>query len=149
MTHTLSHLLFLVIHFLETFCAPVLQLIIRLWMANIFWNAGVVKISDWQTTLALFQQEYKVPFIQPDVAAYLAAMTELTCPVLLVLGIATRIATIPMMLMILVIQFTYLNSDEHLYWLMLLGTLLCFGPGRLSFDYLLKRRNDPYFAQKP
>ncbi len=149
MTHTLSHLLFLVFHFLETFCAPVLQLIIRLWMANIFWNAGVVKISDWQTTLALFQQEYKVPFIQPDVAAYLAAMTELTCPVLLVLGIATRIATIPMMIMILVIQFTYLNSDEHLYWLMLLGTLLCFGPGRLSFDYLLKRRNDPYFTQKP
>jgi putative oxidoreductase len=139
---SMTHLLFTVFNLLERMVAPVLLLIIRLWMANIFWNAGVVKISDWQTTLALFQQEYKVPFIQPDIAAYLTAAVELSCPVLLVLGVATRLATLPMIVMILVIQFTYLNSNEHLYWLMLLGTLLCFGPGRLSLDYLLRRRHE-------
>lgn len=129
--------------FLEKFCAPVVLLIIRLWMATIFWRSGVLKISDWQSTLALFYQEYKVPLVPPELAAYLSTMIELACPILLAAGIAARFATLPMIMMVLVIQFTYLDSNEHLYWLMLLGTILCFGPGRLSLDYILRKKNDP------
>jgi putative oxidoreductase len=139
----MTRLLLPLFDFLEKFCAPVVLLIIRLWMATLFWRSGVVKISDWQSTLALFYQEYKVPLIPPEFAAYLSTAIELTCPILLAVGIATRFATLPMMMMVLVIQFTYLDSNEHLYWLMLLGTLLCFGPGRLSLDYILRKKNDP------
>lgn len=135
-----SRLLLPLFNFLEIFISPLVLLAIRLWMAQIFWYSGLVKISDWQSTLALFGQIYKVPYIPYDIAAYLATMTELTCPILLTLGIATRLATIPMIIMTLVIQFTYLQSSEHLYWLMLLGTLLCFGPGKLSLDYILRKK---------
>ncbi|MFI4954460.1 MAG: DoxX family protein [Gammaproteobacteria bacterium] len=138
--HLISRIILRSIHFLEDFAAPIILLIIRLWMARIFWYSGLVKISDWQSTLALFQYEYKVPLINPELAAYLAALTELTCPILLTLGIATRFATIPMLIMTIVIQFTYLDSSEHFYWAMLLATILCFGPGKISLDYWVRKR---------
>lgn len=126
-------------NFLEQYLSPVLLLSMRLWMAYIFWYSGLLKISDWHTTIALFQSVYNVPVISPTLAAYLTATTELTTPILLVLGFATRLATIPMLVMTAVIQFTYLQSNEHYYWAMILGTLLCFGPGKLSLDHWLKK----------
>lgn len=138
--HLLTRLIFSVFHFLERYGAPIILLIIRLWMARIFWYSGLVKISDWQSTIALFQYEYKVPVINPELAAYLAAATELTCPILLTLGIAARFATVPMLIMTAVIQFTYYNSNEHFYWAMLLATILCFGPGKISLDYWVRRK---------
>ncbi len=119
---------------------PLLILVIRLWMARIFWYSGLTKITDWQATLYLFANEYRVPFIPPEIAAYLAATAELTCPVLLVLGFATRLATLPLLLMTAVIQFTYLNFIDHFYWALLLTTLLCYGPGPLSLDFLIKKK---------
>ncbi len=119
---------------------PLLVLVIRLWMARIFWYSGLTKITDWQATLYLFANEYRVPFIPPEIAAYLAATAELTCPVLLVLGFATRLATLPLLLMTAVIQFTYLNFIDHFYWALLLTTLLCYGPGPLSLDFLIKKK---------
>jgi putative oxidoreductase len=126
-------------NFLEQYFSPIILLIIRLWMAHIFWFSGLIKISDWSTTLSLFQNIYNVPVISPTLAAYLATTTELTTPILLLFGFATRLATIPMLVMTAVIQFTYFQSMEHYYWAMLLGTLLCFGPGKLSIDYWLRK----------
>lgn len=126
-----------IVRIFKTIGLPILIFIMRFWMARIFWYSGLTKISSWQTTIALFSQEYKVPLISPDIAAYMATSTELVCSVLLVCGFMTRLATIPMIIMTLVIQFTYLDLREHYYWLMLLSTILFYGPGKLSIDYFI------------
>lgn len=119
---------------------PVLLLLMRLWMAKIFFFSGLTKISNWDAALFLFENEYKVPLIPSDIAAYLSAFNELVFPVLLVVGLATRFATIPLLVMTLVIQFTYEMSLEHFYWGFLLITLLICGPGKISMDYWIKRK---------
>ncbi len=128
-----------IIFFLEMFMGPLLFFFIRIWMAQIFWYSGLSKIQTWDTTILLFQNEYKVPFFSPEVAAYLSAGTELSCPILLVIGLVSRLAVIPLLIMTAVIQSTYQCSNEHLYWAMLLGLILCYGPGKLSLDFFFRR----------
>ncbi len=113
---------------------PAFQLLIRLWMAEIFWRSGLTKVASWETTVALFQDEYQVPLLPPELAALMATTAELVCPVLLALGLLTRLGALPLMAMTLVIQFTYLDRAEHFYWLMLLGQVVLRGPGMLSLD---------------
>ncbi|MBS0271144.1 MAG: DoxX family protein [Proteobacteria bacterium] len=127
------------LYFLEKYIGGLLFLTIRVWMARIFWDSGVCKAQSWPNTLMLFKYEYKVPVISPDLAAYLATITELTCPILLVIGFASRLAAIPMLIMTAVIQCTYLCLNEHLYWAMLLGLIVCFGPGLFSADFLFRK----------
>jgi putative oxidoreductase len=118
-----------------------LQLMARISMATIFWRAGQSKLANWDLTVQLFASEYKVPVLPPELAAPLAASVELTTPVLLVLGLATRIACLPMISMTLVIQiFVYPQSwAEHLTWMTFLVLLLTRGPGVVSADHLIKR----------
>lgn len=116
-----------------------LLLTMRLWMADIFWKSGLTKIMDWDKTISLFAEEYKVPVLPPELAAFMATAVELSCPILLVLGLGTRLAMLPMLCMVAVIQMTYPNP-EHLYWAMLLVTLLCFGSGKISVDYWLAKK---------
>mgnify|MGYP000246323472 CR=1 FL=1 len=123
--------------------SPAMLLIIRFWIANIFWASGMVKINDWEGTIYLFTYEHPVPFLMPELAAYMGTAVELICPVLLALGFATRLATIPLIIMTAVINFTYQESPEHYYWAMLLGVLLCYGAGKFSVDYLLCRKGCP------
>jgi putative oxidoreductase len=125
---------------LERYMWPVVRLLMRLRMAQIFWMAGQVKLADWDNTLSLFQDEYKVPFLPPEVAAYLATTFEVCCPILLTLGLFTRLATLPMLAMTAVIQFTYTQSPEHLFWALILGALLCTGAGPISLDAWIKKR---------
>lgn len=113
---------------------------VRAMMAKVFFLSGLTKVEDWSNTLFLFAEEYHVPLIPPPVAAAMATAVELSCPVLLVLGLGTRLAVLPLLAMTAVIQFTYLNHTDHYFWGMLLGVLLCFGPGRLSADHLLRRK---------
>ena len=91
-----------------------------------------------------------MPLLDPTVAARIAMIQELTIPILLFLGLATRIATIPLLGMILVIQiFVYANAyNDHLTWGSILVLLLTRGAGVLSLDYVLwriasKRRGSP------
>lgn len=125
-----------------------LALVIRIYMARIYFNSGMSKIQSWSTTVDLFAYEYKPPLLPPEIAAYLATGVELTMPVLLVLGLATRLAVLPMLGMAAVIQYIsytggipYLESsiNEHWHWMMLLGVLLLKGPGRISVDHFLRR----------
>jgi putative oxidoreductase len=111
-----------------------LMLCIRCFMAQVFFYSGLAKISNWSGTVFLFQNEYKVPIIPPEIAAYLAAGIELTCPILLVLGLFTRLAALPMLAMAVVIQLTYLSQVDHLYWMMLLLTIIFYGAGKISLD---------------
>src|SRR3990167_10669968 len=126
--------------FLEIFLSPLLFLAMCYWMADIFWRSCRSKIQSWATTLILFKDEYKVPCIPPETAAYLTVVTECVCPILLILGLATRFATIPMLVVTAVIQFTYLQYHEHFYWAIFLGLLLCYGAGPISLDSFIKKK---------
>ena len=128
-----------IVLFIEKYVGSLLFFVIRLWIAQVFWYSGMCKMQSWVTTLMLFKNEYKVPFLSPDFSAYSATSIEIVCPILLVLGLASRFAVLPMLVVTAVIQCTYLCSNEHLYWAMLLGLILCFGPGRLSLDFLIRR----------
>lgn len=125
--------------FLEKWMMPLLVLFMRFWMAKIFWYSGLTKISSWDATVYLFKEEYKVPIVPPELAAYFATGFELLCPVLLVLGFASRLATLPLLAMTAVIQFTYLDLIDHRYWAMLLCLIFFYGPGKFSVDHLFKK----------
>ena len=119
-----------------------LALPLRFAVATVFWNSAMVKLANWNTALELFAEEYKVPILPPEVAAYLAAGIELTTPVLLVLGLLTRVAALVLLGMVTVIEvFVYPQAwPTHIQWAAMLLVLLCRGAGPLSVDHLLWRR---------
>src|SRR3954468_7389623 len=122
----------------------IIQLMARFSLAIIFWRSGQTKLANWDLTLQLFANEYKVPVLPPEIAAPLAAAVELSCPVLLVLGLFTRLATLPMIGMTLVIQiFVYpMSWADHLVWMTMLLLLLTRGPPVISLDHLVKKTVD-------
>lgn len=130
---------------LGRFPLPIVQLAMRIGVGSVFFKAGLLKYSSWEVTLLLFRDEYKVPLIDPAIAARLATFNELTCSTLLFLGLATRIATLPLLGMIAVIQtFVYPEAwTEHLLWSSILVFLLTRGAGALSFDRFVARRFRP------
>lgn len=115
---------------------------LRLAVATVFWNSAMTKLANWDTAVALFVDEYRVPLIPPEVAAYLAVTIELTTPVLLVLGLLTRPAAAVLLGMTAVIEiFVYpLAWPTHVQWAAMLLVLLCRGPGKLSLDHWIWRR---------
>jgi putative oxidoreductase len=115
---------------------------LRLALATVFWNSAMTKLDDWNAAVTLFAEEYKVPLMPPEVAAYLAVSIELTMPVLLVLGLVTRGAVLVLLAMTTVIEvFVYPQAwPTHIQWAAMLLVLLCRGPGALSLDHLLWRR---------
>ncbi|CAO3433508.1 DoxX family protein [Azospirillum endophyticum] len=131
---------------LNSWGTPLLQLALRLWIARVFFNSGLTKIQDWDTTVLLFQEEYKVPFLPPDLAALLGTTFELGMPILLVAGLMTRVAALPLLGMSLIIQFVLgaanpaYDSIEHFYWMFLLLAIIVHGPGRLSLDHIIRNR---------
>ena len=124
---------------LGQFPLPLLQLMFRLAVASVFIKAGLTKIASWETTVQLFANEYNVPVLPPELAARMAATFELGCSALLIAGLATRLATLPLLGMIAVIQtFVYPNAyAEHLTWASLLLFLLTRGAGPWSLDRAL------------
>jgi putative oxidoreductase len=119
-----------------------LQLAMRIAVGAVFLNSGFLKINSWEFAIKLFEDEYKVPLLDPVWAARLAAFNELTFPVLLILGLATRLATLPLLGMILVIQTLVYPQAwvDHLLWGSILLFLLSRGPGAISLDALIERR---------
>jgi putative oxidoreductase len=131
-----------VVEWLERVPYSVLALPLRLAVATIFWNSAMTKLANWETALELFKDEYRLPLLPPEVAAYLAVSIELTAPVLLVLGLATRPVAFVLLSMTAVIEvFVYpLAWPTHLQWAAMLLVLLCRGAGKWSVDYWLCRR---------
>lgn len=139
-----THLARPVIRGLETL-APLLDLGIRLWVANVFWKSGLTKIQSWESTVALFTYEYQVPLLSPSLAAALGTAVELVFPVLLVLGLAGRLSAGVLFVFNIVAVISYPDLNEiglkdHTYWGILLLVPLLHGPGRLSVDHLLRKR---------
>jgi putative oxidoreductase len=127
------------------FLMPLLDLGIRILVGLVFFNAGMVKIASWQTTLALFENEYNVPVLPPDIAAYLGTGAELILPVFLILGLGGRIAALAMFVFNIIAVISYPDLGEvglkdHQYWGLMLLVTLMHGPGKLSIDYFLRKR---------
>lgn len=116
-------------------------LLFRLGVAGVFLKAGLVKASSWESTVALFRDEYRVPVLQPALAAVLATTVELLCSTMLIVGFGTRLATLPLLGMIATIQlFVYPSAwTEHLVWGSILLFVLTRGPGAVSLDHLIAR----------
>ena len=127
---------------LDGFPYALLAIPLRLAVATVFWNSGMTKLANWNTAVALFTDEYPLPLLPPEVAAYVAATIELTAPVLLILGLLTRPAAAVLLGMTTVIEiFVYPQAwPTHIQWAAMLLVLLCRGPGMLSLDHLLWRR---------
>ena len=131
--------------------ANVLDLGIRVLVARDFFLSGLTKIRDWDTTLALFQDEYHVPVLPPELAAIGGTFGELFFPVLLVLGLGTRFAALGMSLVnvMAVVSYWHVLKDlepalaMHVTWAILLLVILFHGPGKISVDAWIWRRWGP------
>ncbi|MGI9383967.1 MAG: DoxX family protein [Methyloligellaceae bacterium] len=128
-------------------CIPgdIIAILARVILGLVFWLSAQTKIEGFAlkaSTFFLFESEYKVPLIPPDVAAYMATAAELICPLLLWAGLATRFGAIALLCMTLVIQiFVYPNAYvTHGLWAIGLLYLIKYGPGRLSLDHLIRSR---------
>jgi putative oxidoreductase len=119
----------------------VLLLGVRIGVGSVFFKAGLLKYSSFEFAVRLFEEEYKVPVLSPVLAARVTMFNELTWPVLLFLGFATRVATLPLLGMITVIQaFVYPQAwTDHLFWASALLLVLTRGAGALSVDHLIER----------
>jgi putative oxidoreductase len=119
----------------------VFTLLFRVSVGAVFFKSGLVKIQSWESTLGLFRDEYALPLLPPDVAAYLGTAAELICPVLIVLGLFARFGAAALFGMTMVIQFLVYpeNWAEHLMWASLLGFIIARGAGTLSLDAAIAR----------
>jgi putative oxidoreductase len=125
---------------LARFPMSIIQLSGRVGVGVVFFKAGLLKYNSFEFAVKLFEEEYKVPLLTPETAARIAMLQELTIPILLFLGLATRLATVPLLGMIAVIQaFVYPNAyNDHLVWGSILVLVLTRGPGVFSLDYLIE-----------
>ena len=126
------------------FLAPLADLGLRVWVGIVFLKSGLAKIQSMESTIMLFENEYQVPLLSPEIAAYLGTFTELVFPVLLIIGLGGRFSALVLFLfnIVAVISYPTLNPagiEQHQIWgLMLLVTLL-HGPGKLSVDHFIGR----------
>ncbi|MGO9514723.1 MAG: DoxX family protein [Steroidobacteraceae bacterium] len=114
-----------------------------------FWKSGYIKITNWQSTLYLFENEYHTPVLSPHVAAVTGSFGELFFPTLLVIGFASRLGAIGLSFVNLMAVISYRQVllaegyeaalAQHVLWGTLLLFLMIYGPGKLSLDYLLNR----------
>ncbi len=127
---------------------PLLLLGLRLYVARVFFMSGLTKIHDWSVTLALFTDEYHVPVLPPAVAALLGTATELSMPVLLVLGLGSRFAAGVLFIFNIVAVISYaalpdIAVKDHILWGTMLLVLTICGPGKIALDHWLERRLAP------
>lgn len=119
-------------------------LAIRLYLARVFLASALTKLHDWNITVALFENEYHVPVLSPAAAALLGTAAELGLPLLLVVGLGTRLAALALFVFNIVAATSYPDlSDaglkDHILWGALMLVLAVYGPGRLSLDRWLSR----------
>jgi putative oxidoreductase len=121
-----------------------ISLAARIFPAAVFWMSGQTKVEGWHVTdnaIALFRDEYALPLIDPALAARFAAFSEHFFPLLLVLGLFSRIAALALLTMTAIIEiFVYPDAwPTHGVWATCLLVVLARGPGVFSLDYLLGR----------
>ena len=127
------------------------QLALRFALAVPFWRSGILKWDGFlqlnDTAVTLFTDEFKLhlpggpyPFPAPTVMAFLSGCAEITFPILLVLGLATRFAALGLLFMTLVVELTVPDGwPIHITWAAMALAIMAWGPGRVSLDYLIRR----------
>lgn len=121
---------------------PLVLLLTRLWVANVFFHSGMLKLSAWDSTLFLFEDEYHVPLLPPDIAAYIGTAIEIGGSTILALGILSRPIALLMfgfnIMAVVSYPLLWKNGffDHQLWGAMLLMNVL-WGGGFFSMDRLL------------
>jgi len=118
---------------------PLAALAARVYVGQAFFLSGLTKIRDWETTVALFTDEYKVPLLPPAMAAVMGTAGELVLPVLLVLGLGGRFAALGLSVVnaVAVISLSEIAPaalQQHILWGALLAGVAIYGPGAWSLD---------------
>lgn len=135
-----------IIEKLEKLGVPVIDLAVRIWIGLVFFRSGLQKLDDWESTLFLFEYEYAVPILPFELAAYLGTAFELAMPILLFVGLAARLAAVPLLVMALTIQFILgannaaYNDFNHYAWMVFTLLIIVRGPGKLSVDHFLRKK---------
>ncbi len=134
---------------LSSIQSPVL-LLFRGWVAYVFFNSGLQKLSTWNDeygVIYLFKEEYNVPFLDPVLAAGLATAAELILPVLIILGLATRLSAFALSILNIVAVIAYYETlakvgqvAPHLFWGSMMLAVIVFGPGFFSIDQWIKSK---------
>ena len=122
---------------------------VRLWVGWDFFNSGLLKVTNWQSTLFLFQNEYHTPVLPPDVAAVMGAGGEIVFPALLFAGLTSRLGALGLSAVNVMAVVSYADVllsegfegalGQHYLWGFGLVVLIVFGPGKVSLDHLLER----------
>lgn len=130
---------------MQCYFTPLVLLFTRLWVASIFLKSGYLKVTTWDSTLYLFEEEYQVPIIPWELAAYLGTAAEIILPIFMILGLLTR----PMALALFAVNVVAVISypviwdggffDHQLWGLMILMNIV-WGAGTISVDHILKKR---------
>jgi putative oxidoreductase len=118
---------------------PKVELTIRLWLAQIYFVSGVLKLTHWDTALYLATHEYPVSWLSAGSAATIGVCIEVIGGALLALGFMTRYAAAAMLALAMVAQFAYLPFDNQLFWTALFGWYAVCGAGPISIDGMLRR----------
>jgi putative oxidoreductase len=120
----------------------VIALVARAAAVTVFWRSGTEKLGDWSATLALFENEYRLPLLPPHPAAYMATTMEIGGSVLLFLGLGSRLAALMFLGMTTVIEvFVYPEAwPTHIQWAAFLFVILARGPGKISLDAVIGPR---------
>jgi putative oxidoreductase len=121
------------------FSAHGVLLVARLYIAQIFFKSGLTKIQDFSSTIALFESEYKVPILSPELAATLGTGAELVLPILLALGLASRPTAVALFVFNIVAVISYpdlseLGRADHILWGAMILAIALFGPGKIALD---------------
>lgn len=127
------------------YLSPFFDFVLRLFVANVFIKSGLTKIQTWDSTLYLFREEYHVPLLSPEVAAWLATSAELGLSILLVLGLFGRFAAAGLFILNATAVLSYPELSEegishHIYWGLLLAVLLILSRGKWSVDAWIEKR---------
>lgn len=133
---------------LQTYCSDIFSLGLRIFIAWQFLKAAFAKLGDWSATIELFRDEYQVPFLSPEFAAFVGTAGELVFAVLLLSGLFSRLSALGLLLVNIMAVVSYpilwnlecpAALNDHFYWGILLCVLMVFGAGRWSIDHWLTR----------
>ena len=130
--------------------ASFFALYLRVWVSWVFLKSGMLKLESWDSTLALFKDEYRVPLLPSALAAYVGTFGELFFPILVILGLAGRLSAIGLFAVNAMAVISYAHvllaegsealARQHYLWGLALLVIVFYGPGALSVDKFLARR---------
>ncbi|HDM8040718.1 TPA: DoxX family protein [Vibrio fluvialis] len=132
--------------------ASLVLLLCRVWAGWVFWQSGLSKIANWDSTLYLFELEYQVPLLPWQLAAYLATGAELALPLLLMPGLFGRLSALVLFAVnaMAVVSYPLLwqqGFTDHQLWGLMLLMVFVWGPGNLSLDNWLSRKWQRFILQ--